>query len=201
VCDVCGDTDLTWKKFYQEYLLLYRKRENWSNKKHQISCVIGFFCFCYKQFYGVDYIFVPQNINPYSCKECRDAILILKAFSSADIARKYIYWFFNKFLHSSIEISSLGYLNSPSIVRKYNLYRARNQSLRRSSSLPPQLIEWCKNNIPEIFNMYSLDTMNDLGGLLKYYNSNSNLGTPERVLISKAKEMKLISGNRLNIKE
>src|SRR5271157_3633428 len=65
-CNLCGDLDTTWQKFYQDYLQLYRVKENWDVSKNQVSCIIGFFCFCYKEHYSTDYTFVPNNPNPYS---------------------------------------------------------------------------------------------------------------------------------------
>jgi hypothetical protein len=198
-CNVCNDIDLTWKKFYVEYLQLFRQKDNWNDKKHQVSCIIGFFCYCYKEFYKIDYIFVPQSVNPYNCKECRDALLLLKTFNDANVVRKYIHWFFNKFLNPSIEISSLGYLNSPGIIRKYNLYFKKSKFLNRASELPSNFIFWCKENIPEIFDLYSLETMNDLGAIFRCYDAQQQNSIEYR-LVSRAKKMKLIARNRLNVR-
>lgn len=198
VCDKCGDTNLTWKKFYDEYLQLFRVKDNWKEKKHQVSCIIGFFCYSYKQFYGVEYIFVPRSVNPYSCKECVDANLLLKTFNgNAHTVRKYIYWFFNKFLSFHTQISSLGYLNSPGIIRKYNLYKKKNNRLYRSSKLPNSFQDWCTKNIPEIFQKYTLSTMNDLGAILQ--SSDANMGMVEEKLIYKAITCGLIKNNKINV--
>lgn len=201
ICDECGDINRGWEKFYNEYLYLYKVRENWDIKKHQVSCIIGFFCYFYEKFYGIRYIFVPQSINPYSSKECRDATMLLKTFGDANKVRKYMYWFFTKFINKSIEISSLGYLNSPGIIRKYNLYSKRTRRISRSSKIPTTLMEWCKINTPEICDMYSFSTINDLGAILLSMDMDSGNDSPEGRLIARAREMKLIIGNKLNIRE
>ena len=40
ICNKCGDVELTWKKFYTEYLQLYREKDNWDAEKHKITCII-----------------------------------------------------------------------------------------------------------------------------------------------------------------
>src|SRR5690242_15478794 len=93
ICDKCGEKELTWKKFYDEYLQLYKIKEKWDSEKDKVSCIIGFFCYMYKEGYGTDYVFVPSNFNPYSSKECRDSWALLAAFNgNANEVRKYIYW-------------------------------------------------------------------------------------------------------------
>ena len=201
-CDACGDKELTWQKFYNEYLHLYRVKENWDNKKDQISCIIGFFCHMYKEFYGTAYIFVPKNPNPYGSKECRDAWSLLAAFNgSANSVRKYLYWLFKRGgLSKSAAITSFGYINTPAIIRKYNLYYKKKNIRTRASKLPDKFTEWCKEYAVQIIDNYELTTMNDLGALLSYARKFDESGV-EGTVLGQAKSLGLIKNNKLNIGE
>lgn len=202
---MCGDKDLTWKKFYEEYLQLFKAKENWDEPKNYVSCIIGMFCHMYKEHYNVDYTFVPKSPNPYSSKECRDAWALLAAFDgNASEARKYIYWLFKKAINKTTAITHFGYINAPGIIRKYKLYSAKKNVLTRSSKLPDEFIIWCKSTIPEIFTKCALDTMNDLGALLSYvahYNQAMKEDCAEKQAICKAESFGLIREGKLNIGE
>lgn len=203
ICNECGDLELTWKKFYNEYLQLYKDKVNWDIEKHKVTCIIGFFCHMYKDFYNTEYVFVPQNPNPYGCKECKDAWTLLATFKgNAHEVRKYIYWVFKKLIRQSTNIVSFGYINSPGIIRKYNLQNLKKKTITRSTRLPGEFIDWCKNNTPGLFNQYELSTVNDLGALLstvKFYNSEEL--RDERMAISAAEKLNLIKDGALNVKE
>jgi hypothetical protein len=203
ICNECGDKELTWKKFYTEYLQLFKSKENWDVEKHKITCIIGFFCHMYKEHYGTEYVFVPQNPNPYGCKECKDAWKLLATFKgNAHAVRKYIYWVFIKLINKSTNITAFGYINAPGIIRKYNLHVKKKTIITRSTKLPDGFIKWCRDNIPNIFDSYELVTVNDLGALLSFtrfyevdYSSN------EAQAIRMAEELNLIKNGKLNTRE
>lgn len=150
----------------------------------------------YKEFYNTDYIFVPSNPNPYSSKECRDSHKLLAAFKgNANEVRKYIYWVFKKGINKNTTMTSFGYINTPGLVRKYNIYATRKTILRRESRLPKSFTEWCRSYAPELFDKYNLETMNDLGAMLSYYKTYSKTKTLEKEfdLILEAKKRNLIN--------
>lgn len=201
VCEKCGDKELSWKKFYTEYLDLFRVKDNWDVDKHKVTCVIGFFCHMYREFYKTSYIFVPQNPSPYSSKECRDAHKLLAAFGgNAHQTRKYIYWVFTKLIRRNTDITAFGYINTAGIIRKYKLQEQKKHILTRASNLPSAFIEWCKEYAVQIFDNYELSTMNDLGALLQYYDAHiKNPDSIEAMVINEARERKLVLENKLNI--
>lgn len=202
-CDKCGDQELTWKKFYNEYLQLFRQKENWDNKKDQVSCIIGFFCYLYEEFYSTKYVFVPKNPNPYGAKECKDAWSLLAAFNgNAHGVRKYLYWLFKRGINKNTTITHFGYVNTPGLIRKYNLYAKKKKMLRRESKLPEKFLEWCRENEPEVFEKYNLETMNDLGAMQSYYKTYKENGidlTCESNVITYASSLGLIKHGKLNI--
>jgi len=76
--------------------------------------------------------------------------------------------------------------------------------MRRESRLPKAFIDWCNTNTPDVFDKYSLDTMNDLGAMLSFYKTYSesrDMGL-EFDIILEAKRLGLVTkdGN-LNIGE
>ena len=157
----------------------------------------------YEEKYGVPYTFVPQNPNPYSSKECRDAWKLIVAFKKNIVdVRKYIYWLFKKQLSSNTNIISFNYINTPALVRKYVLYAEKKKALTRSSKLPESFLDWCHTNVPGLFEAYELSTMNDLGALCAYckrFNDSASL-EDERLAISRAEHQGLIKDGKLNIR-
>lgn len=202
ICNKCAHIDTTWKTFYSEYLSLWKQKDNWNDKKHQITCIIGFFCHLYKEAYGTDYAFVPNNPNPYSSKECKEAWKLLSTFGGdANIVRKYLWWFFTKQFRKSMDIVSLNYFNAPGLIRKYNLIVQKQKTITRASLLPDNFIVWCKANAAEIFNNYELSTMNDLGALLQFYTAYkmNDAESLEAKVIQAARDNNLIVENKLNV--
>ncbi len=198
-CEKCGHQELTWKKFYEEYLQLFNTKSNWDEKKHQVSCIIGFFCYMYKEKYKTDYTFVPANPNPYGAKECRDSWALLASFGgNAHEVRKYIYWLFKQGINSNTQITHFGYINTAGLIRKYKLYAMRKNTFTRASKLPQDFIDWCRLNVPEIFDNYTLNTMNDLAAMIGY-TKNYGVTNSEEKVMSAAKQFGLIENGKLCI--
>lgn len=157
----------------------------------------------YKEFYGTDYVFVPRNPNPYGAKECRDTWSLLAAFNGdAHEVRKYLYWVFKRGINKNTTMTHFGYVNTPGLIRKYNIYAKRKNILRRESKLPKAFIDWCKEHTPEIFTKFELTTMNDLGVMLFYvgsYDGEIFSDADERKVLVAAEEHRLIKDDKLNI--
>lgn len=200
-CSACGDRDLTWKKFFQEYLTLYSIKENWDVPANHVTCILGFFCHMYKEFYGIDYTFVPKNPNPYGCREIKQIWTLLASFeNNAHEVRRYIYWLFKKRLSKSANIVSFGYLIVEGAIRQYKLYASKKTKLTRSSLLSSEFIAWCRENTPEIFKRFELTTINDLGALLKHVECwKPDENSDEVKVIRLAEQKNLIKDHQLNI--
>jgi len=157
----------------------------------------------YDEKYGIPYTFVPQNPNPYSSKECKDAWKLIVSFGNDLTAvRKYIYWLFKKQLSSNTDIVSFNYINAAGLIRKYKIHFEKNKGFSRSSKVPSSLVSWCESHAPEVLENYELSTMNDLGALVAYYNKfkeSAGLGK-ESLVISKAEQLGLIKNGKLNIR-
>jgi hypothetical protein len=201
VCDTCGEINNTWEKFLKEYLELFKKRESWDDPKHKTSCVLGLFTYRYKEFYGVDYAWVPKSPNPYSSKECKDANSLLATFSgNAHTVRKYINWFFAKKIRGNTKIVSMAYLTTPNIIREYVLYRRNKNRVARSNELSGDFLNMCEKIAPSIFRNYELKTVNDLGAILntyKFYKMDEE--SDEHKVIAEAQRCGLIENGQLKI--
>ena len=157
----------------------------------------------YKEHYKTEYVFVPQNPNPYGCKECKDAWRLLATFKgNAHAVRKYIYWVFKKLVSKNTAITAFGYINAPGIIRKYNLHVKKKTAVTRSTILPNEFIRWCKDNIPGIFDNYELATINDLGALLSFARFYEvDYSSDEAQAIRMAEKLNLIKNGKLNTRE
>ena len=193
------------RKFYDEYLQLYKIKESWDEPKNHVSCVIGMFCFLYKEHFKTDYTFVPKNPNPFGAKECKDAWTLLAAFNgSSHDARKYIYWVFKKAINKTTAITSFGYLNAPGLIRKYKIYAQRKDVLNRASKLPQAFVDWWQNNAKNIMSNYAMCTMNDLGAFINYvrhYDADIAADAEERKTLNMAEQLGLIKDGKLNVGE
>lgn len=159
----------------------------------------------YEEFCGTPYIFVPKNPNPYGAKECKDSWSLLAAFQgNAHEVRKYLYWLFKRGINKTTTITHFGYVNTPGLIRKYNLYAKKKKVRTRASKLPKAFIDWCNECIPEIFESYALTTMNDLGALISYvehYDEEISADDIARKALEMANRLDLIKNNKLNIGE
>ena len=104
-------------------------------------------------------------------------------------------------IRSTTNIVSFAYINTPGIIRKYNIYNKKKTKITRSSKLPSKFLDWCLENIPEIFYNYEFTTMNDLGAVLSYTKAYCPDGKIETLAIKKAEEFGLIKNGKLNITE
>ena len=200
-CNKCGDENDTWIRFYEQYMHLYKQKENWDEPKHKVSCVLGFFLFKYREFYGIDYVFSPTNPNPYGSKETRDINRILAVFDGdAHTVRRYIHWVFKSVIRKNTNIVSFAYLNTIGIIRKFNLYESKKNTITRHTGLPFGFLDWCRAEAQGIFDQYELSTINDLGALLsstKHYGMMKD--SVEKKTLDKAESMGLIKNGKLNI--
>jgi len=203
VCNKCGDENDNWIRFYEQYRYLYKQKENWDEPKHKVSCVLGFFLFKYREFYGIDYSFAPKSPNFYGCKEVRDINQLLSIFDGdAHAIRRYIHWVFKTVIRRNTNIISFAYINTIGIIRKYNLYESKKNAITRHTGLPNMFLSWCRKEAPTIFDQYELSTVNDLGALLRstqHYGASQ--GSIEQVVLERAEVTGLIKNGKLNIKE
>jgi len=170
-CPKCGDEKNDWQKWWEEYKDRFKDPENWKKKKELLACVVGYFCYKYKEFYGFNYTFTYTNPVPYTSKDFTMGRRLITMFENDGPAIKnYIKWIFAKKVRPSYSITSLGFFTVANLVNEYKAARARAKILKRSSPLPKEFLNWCKENHNEVFDSHHLENWNDLNRLVKFVN-------------------------------
>lgn len=180
-CSECGQQESIWKKWWDTYSQLHKEPGNWQEKKHSLSCLVGFFCAEYEKFYGHPYTFSVVTPQPFKNKDFTMARRILAMLEGDALrAANYIRWAFQfKVRRRNYPVRSLGFFASSDFINDYNLARAQAAILRRSTPLPEDFLAWCHESEPDIFELEELADWNDLNGLVthvKQYGSQSVQG-------------------------
>lgn len=176
-CPECGPARNDWEKWWNDYRDLWREKENWKQKKHAPSCVVGYFVHKYEEFYGQPFSFSYSSPVPYKDKQFTMARRLLAMFNGqAWEVGQYIKWGFAKVVKTpSYHVTGLGFFTKEDIVNRFKVARAKSKVIRRRTPLPKDFIRWCIDNQPEIFELQELETWNDLNGIVthvKIYGSN-----------------------------
>lgn len=168
-CPDCGPAKNDWEKWWNEYRDAWKDKENWQQKKHQVSCIVGYFCHRYEKQYEQPFAFSYSSPIPYKDKEFVMARRLLTMFDgNAWEIGQYIKWGFEKLISPGYIITGLGFFTKPNIANRFKVLRAKRKVIRRRTPLPKNFIEWCKTNYPEIFELQELEVWNDLNGLVTH---------------------------------
>jgi hypothetical protein len=162
-----------WKIWWEEYHDRWKDKRYWDKPADKLACLIGYFCDKFHEFYGYSYTFDYSNPIPYKSKDFVLARRILTMLNAnAHDARTYIRWAFAKKVRSTkYTVTSIGFFASSPFVNEYKAAKARSRVLKRSTKLPDEFIEWCQNEWPQVVENHSLETWNDLNGLVTFVNS------------------------------
>jgi hypothetical protein len=172
-CPEHGADRNEWAVWWEEYSERWLVDANWDKPAERLSCLVGFFCHVFKEFYNRPYVFSYENPCPYKGKDFTMARRILAMFNgSAREARTYIRWVFAKRVRTADRtVSSLGFFASAKFVNEYLHAKARAKTLRRSTPLPQEFLQWCHENCSVIFDRQELVSWNDLNGLVTHVRS------------------------------
>ena len=169
-CKSCGNITDEWKKWWEKYSERWKEDEYWNNLVDKPSCLIGYFCHKFNEFYGFPYTFDAANPVPYKGKEFTIARRLIDIFDgNAREAALYIKWaFLKKVVVRKRPITSIGFFSVSNIINEYKHAKALSIVLKRSSLLPEDFLEFCKREYPEIFEKQDLKTWNDLNTLVSF---------------------------------
>lgn len=181
-----------WELWWEKYSDRGMKKEYWQNKKDQPSCVVSYFCHMYNEFFGFPYIMDYSNPIPYKNKEFTMARRILAMFGEDYLhIPNYIKWVFKKRVKSTkYPVSSLGFLASSKFVNEYRAARARGAVLKRSTKIPKDFLQWCKENYPKVVEYHELESFNDLNILIALVETFSE--SAEAAVIDEARKRKIL---------
>lgn len=169
-CPNCGPERNEWEIWWSKYKDTWKKPENWDKPADKLTCIVGYFCNKYKEFYNSPYTFSYANPIPYKDKDYVMARRLLVMFDgNARDVKIYIRWVFKIIVkRPSYVVTSIGFLIKPEFVNRFKAAKARNQKIGRSSKLPKDFIVWCAIKHPSIFDRQELSVWNDLNGLVTH---------------------------------
>jgi hypothetical protein len=196
-CNEHGVVRNEWEAWWNLYSSRWRDKVYWDKPADKISCIIGYFCNKYKEFYGHSYTFEISNPIPYKSKDFVMARRMLAMFNGdAHEIRTYIRWVFSKKVKTvKYPITSIGFFTKGNIVNEYKHAKARSFVLKRHTPLPNDFLSWCNENFPDVFNNHDLKTWNDLNGLITYIKSYGDDGFEGSVIKEAVKRGMLTSLN------
>jgi len=160
-----------WEKWWNEYSHRWKDKQYW-NKTPQdnLSCLMGYFCHKFQEFYGYPFTFAISSPIPYNNKDFNMGRRILAMFDG-DIADALVYikWVFNKKVKTRKKpVTSLGFFALPDFINEFKHAKAMKKILKRSTPLPSGYLDWCRENCPEIFEKQGFKTWNDLNALVLF---------------------------------
>lgn len=196
-CPECGPDKVNeWERWWDKYSGLWKDPANWEEKKHHVSCMVGFMCAKFHEFYGHPYKFSFRSPVPFKDKAFTMARRILALFDGdARRAANYVKWAFHfKVRSRNYPITSFGFFASEKFVLEYEHARARAAVLRRSTPLPEEFLVWCRGDEAEIFELQELATWDDLNGLVTHVKCYGADNTEGRVVNEAVKRGMLPAG-------
>lgn len=170
---------------FLERLAEWKDNEDWTALD-----VLGYFCNKYETTNKTDFIFAITS-NPFSSKETKLAAQLVEVFKSKQVLKAYIDWSFDVKNRGSFKIFGIAVLLSSWLINEFNMFTQKDQKKVRTSQLPEVYIEWCRENIPKLFEENELENYGNLatfkGMVERGYASNEM-----KLALEKAEEMKIL---------
>ncbi len=193
----------------------YEKIPEWINQdksRWNHITLMAYFCHKYMEKNGVRFRLVRWKEDPGKGKESRDMAKLFKTFAPENweslskndkdaeklkIIMKiynYINWMFDyKFRSGDRSVTGTQLFLMPSIINEFERMYSKYLATNNGTAKMKELILWAKENVPEIFGLHELEEKRDVQMIEKYaelYHLDDL--SPEKVLIQKAKEMKIL---------
>jgi hypothetical protein len=198
---------MTQDEFYEKISEWISKPKNsWNH-----ITLMAYFCHKYEIENNIKFRLVRWKSDPGKGKESRDFSRLFKTLAPEDYndlkpdekkevkeyiivkIYNYINWMFDyKFRSGEKSVTGTQIFLMPSMInefeRMYSNFLKKNKDVLKFSAL----VQWSKENIPEIFEMHQIDHIEDLNMIAKYveiYNLEDD--SLERALLNKAKTMEI----------
>ncbi len=174
--------------------------------------LLSYFLVKYKTANNIDFIFTFNKKGPTSSKEIKDAAKIWAMFDRGrlkkitdkdekiayrkqlvDILKSYIDWAFDvKFRGRQTNITGLGLFVVANFMNEFLQWNKdkKNKLPKRSDSIPPDFLEWIKQNANIVLQMHELSTLEHLNHLFNYIRAyDLNDTSPEVIVLNKSREV------------
>ena len=198
---------MTQDEFYEKISEWISKPKNsWNH-----ITLMAYFCHKYEIENNIKFRLVRWKSDPGKGKESRDFSRLFKTLAPEDYndlkpdekkevkeyiivkIYNYINWMFDyKFRSGEKSVTGTQIFLMPSMInefeRMYSNFLKKNKDVLKFSAL----VQWSKENIPEIFEMHQIDHIEDLNMIAKYveiYNLEDD--SLERMLLNRAKTMEI----------
>ena len=174
--------------------------------------LVAYFCYKYELKNNTRFRLVKWNKDPGKGKESRDFSKLFSTFapeSYSDMPSgekkehrflvnqkiyNYINWMFDyKFRSGDRSVTGTGIFLLPAMINEFErMYSDQLKNIKNKDNMG-KLIEWCNENIKEIFDLHNLEDISDLKMISKYSETYS-LGedSHECLAVLKAKELGIL---------
>ncbi len=199
---------MTRTEFYQQIdTWIEQDKSRWNH-----LTLMAYFYHKYNKRTGVNFIPASWKSNPALTKESRDFAKLFKLFApeyyesmSGELKTQtkhkinqkiynYINWLFDfKMRYGSKTVTGTGIFLNNNMLNEFEvMYNAQLKKREESSSIE-DLKKWAQKLIPMVLESHQLERVEDLNMILRYIEMYSlDDSSPEKQLIKKAQEMKLI---------
>lgn len=199
---------MTEEEFYEKIPeWIKHEYDKWNN-----ITALAYFCHKYESKHGVKFRLVRSRNGPSNGKESADfarlfRILAPEDYSMMDSEEKakirrdvylkiynYINWVFDyKFRRGDKSVTGTRLFLIPAMINEFERMYSAFLSKQKSLTGIERLIDWCKKEVPEIFNSHQLERVNDLKMIEKYVKMyDLNKSSAEYKVMQKAMELELL---------
>jgi hypothetical protein len=199
----------------QEWQLFLSKISEYADhdaSKWTTYTLLAYFLVQYKKTNNQEFVFSYGKRGPTKSRELKQAATIWSMFDSGRyksitikeekaaykeqlvaILKHYIDWAFHtKFHGRNTNVTGLGIFAVSNFMNEFLQWRKLNKKIlpRRTDLLPSSLIEWAKNNAPDIFKKQQFSVLEDLNALYNYIQAyDENKESIEAIVLEKAREL------------
>jgi len=193
----------------------FEKVPEWANhdisRWNHVTC-LAYFCQKYEKVNGVRFKLVRGKKGPTNGKEAKDFSKLFNAFAPEDYKqlsakdkkqikqatcmkiKNYINWMFDyKFRSGQKSVNGTQLFTVYNLMNEFERMYSKHVSKSKTSGSFNELLAWCKEDVPDIFNLHQLEQVDDLNMLKNYVNSYSlSDDSTEGRVVNKAKELNLL---------
>jgi len=169
-CDNCDHELKDWVKWEEEYSEYWSDDSKWGEKKHHITCLLGFFAVHFKNHYGFNYSFSLNEKGLFRGPEQNILRRVYNSFNGDPyLVRKYMDWYFDlKIKRRKKRITNLSFLATPEMMNEFKIHYKRTRQISRDKKLPIGMTLWINDFTPSL-KAFEMHDYGDLRHMLEMY--------------------------------